>query len=227
MVEKKERKKRRTLKQKQKQSQKITVNINSNNKTPKRINRGTTTQSRFSPITVLPNISFPQMIHPNNNTTIEMMLKDLQNEVSNLKIKHPQSIQIIDKEALDVSNILSTYNKPSNEITPEKSITEVNPLYDELTPLPLLSPINEFANLKQEEEASTSSPSKSIIKKTPPITPTPEQIRISNETNEIIKSNPDDQVAVSFSKWMTDWESKIKTTYYYNQLKNFNKKFNN
>jgi hypothetical protein len=221
MVEKKERKKRRILKQKQKQSQKITVNINSNNKTPKRINRGTTTQSRFSPITVLPNMIFPQMIHPNNNSTVEMMLKDLQNEVSNLKIKHPQSIQIIDKEALDVSNILSTYNKPSNEITPEKNKLTVNPLYDEVTPLPLVSPIqqfetpiNEFANIKQEEEASTSGPSE-------------KQIAISNETNRIIKEKGENKEVKIFNVWLISKETKPKTDYYYNKLKDFNKKFNN
>ncbi len=66
MVEKHERKKR-VVKQKQKQTQKsnVTVNINRNNKAPKRITRGTTTQSRFSPITVAPTIAPNIMIQPN------------------------------------------------------------------------------------------------------------------------------------------------------------------
>jgi hypothetical protein len=83
MVEKKERKKRVVKqKQKQKQTQKsnINININSNNKTPKRITRGTTTQSRFSPITVAPNIMIqpnpPSQFNPNEIYTRNNMQRD-------------------------------------------------------------------------------------------------------------------------------------------------------
>jgi hypothetical protein len=115
MVEKKERKKRVT-KQKQKQTQKsnVTVNINSNNKAPKRITRGTTTQSRFSPITLAPNITNmiqpnPQpQYNPNEFHTVNTMLKELHNEIANLKIHNPLQAPLIQQQGMEVEKILKT-----------------------------------------------------------------------------------------------------------------------
>jgi hypothetical protein len=137
MVEKRERKKRVT-KQKQKQKQNVTVNINSNNKAPKRITRGTTTQSRFSPITVAPNIMLqpnPQpQYNPNEFHTVNTMLKELHNEIANLKIHNPLQAPLIQQQGMEVEKILINRGNQTidNKARNKNQETQATPLTTEI-----------------------------------------------------------------------------------------------
>ena len=141
MVEKKERKKRVT-KQKQKQKQNVTVNINSNNKAPKRITRGTTTQSRFSPITVAPTIAPTIMIqpnpppqyNPNEYHTMNNMLKELHSEIANLKIHHPLQAPLIQQQGMEVEKILINRGNQTidNKARNKNQETQATPLTTEI-----------------------------------------------------------------------------------------------
>jgi hypothetical protein len=104
MAEKKVRRKKVT---KQKQKQSVIVNVNSNNK--KRITRGVTTPSKFSPITIAPSIIMPPpQQHPNENNTMNNMLRELQNEIQNLKIHHPLKAPLIQQQGIEVAKILNS-----------------------------------------------------------------------------------------------------------------------
>jgi hypothetical protein len=106
--------------------------VNSNNK--KRVTRGITSPSRFSPITVAPNIILPPQQHPNENNTMNNMLRELQNEIQNLKIHHPLKAPLIQQQGIEVEKILRNRGNQTidNKARDKNQETQATPLTTEI-----------------------------------------------------------------------------------------------